>query len=279
MKLLAKTYSYIHEYTHDLLNINLPGLGFLLRQIKSDYTINFRGKKFYFNHQIADNYARVINGRFNEPETHVFIQKILNKNKNNSTTFLDIGANVGEFIIDFYDNKAINEIHAFEPQNTQFEVLERNRKMNKMSNVILNKLAVSNFIGHVTFNINENNTTASRITNKVTNGIEVPVTTLDDYLSKIMVKENLVLLIDTEGQELNIMKGGIQSIKKHKPIIIFEYNHVTKENFELREVKELLESYNVYRLNRKGKLDSNMFDIWNLVAIPQDQNLTFCFEN
>jgi hypothetical protein len=57
-----------------------------------------------------------------------------------------------------------------------------------------------------------------------------------------------------------------------KPVIIFEYNHVTKEHFKLEEVEsELGNEYRLYGLNSKGKLDNNFNNTWNLVALHSSQ--------
>lgn len=51
--------------------------------------------------------------------------------------------------------------------------------------------------------------------------IEVQVRKLDDVLTN-MEKVDLVK-IDVEGGEFDVMKGGKESLKKHKPILVFEY--------------------------------------------------------
>jgi hypothetical protein len=56
------------------------------------------------------------------------------------------------------------------------------------------------------------------------------IETLDRYCQKNSIKPDF-LKIDTEGNELNILKGGIQTIKKYKPKIIMECEarHVGRE--------------------------------------------------
>ena len=49
----------------------------------------------YFNHKIADNYGRLLNENFNEPETHIFLYKVFALPEINNIHFVDIGANMG----------------------------------------------------------------------------------------------------------------------------------------------------------------------------------------
>jgi hypothetical protein len=66
------------------------------------------------------------------------------------------------------------------------------------------------------------------------------------------------------------MKGGRNLIQKSNPLIVFEYNHVTKEHFSIEEVQsELGHNYDIYKLDKKGNLNCNLKNTWNLVAIPK----------
>lgn len=54
---------------------------------------------------------------------------------------------------------------------------------------------------------------------------EIKIKTLDSY----MFKKIDLIKIDTEGFEFEVLKGGEASIKKYKPIIIFEANFFSFE--------------------------------------------------
>ena len=268
---IIKIYSRLHEFFHEYLNINLPGLGFLLRKIDHDMLINFDGYKLFFNHKIADNYARLINSRFNEKETHVFIEKLISIF--GGIYFIEIGANVGEFLIDLAPKfNHVSGITLFEPQTEQFKALKKTIDINKFKNIDLSNYAVSDKSGYVYFNINENNTTDSGISS-IDKGVRIKSTTLNEYFDTSIFKNQVILLIDAEGAELSIFKGGLEFITKHQPIIIFEYNHVSKNFFSVEEVSLLIEKeFNIYRLRRDSYLDLDFKNTWNLVAIPNRLN-------
>jgi FkbM family methyltransferase len=45
---------------------------------------------------------------------------------------------------------------------------------------------------------------------------------LDDYLPTIGQNQNIVIKIDTEGNELSVLRGAVKTLQECKPIIIFE---------------------------------------------------------
>lgn len=85
---IVKIYARIHHFFHDYFSINIPGLGFLLRRIQKDFVFELHGKKMLFNHQIADNYGRLLRNNFNEPETHLFLDKVFANDHINNFLFL-----------------------------------------------------------------------------------------------------------------------------------------------------------------------------------------------
>ena len=64
------------------------------------------------------------------------------------------------------------------------------------------------------------------------------------------------MLIDVEGSELEVLKGGREFILRNNPLIIFEYNEVTKSVFKLEQVYELFpkNQWALFRLRKEGLL-------------------------
>ncbi|MFM7357221.1 MAG: FkbM family methyltransferase [Sediminibacterium sp.] len=261
-------YARIHHLIHEHLSFNLPGLGFLYRQLKEDFVFSFKGKKMYFNHKIADNYGRLLNENFNEPETHIFLDKVFALPEIKNIHFVDIGANIGEFLIDYSNHPKVSRVSAFEPQPEQIKVLQKNIDLNDFKKTVVIPKPVADRTKDILFNFNSKNSTASGITEDSLKGTIVHSTSIDEYFND-NIDQEFVFLIDTEGAELNIMRGGRKLIQKSNPLIIFEYNHVTREHFTVEEVQsELGNNYDIYKLNNKGDLNSILKNTWNLVAIP-----------
>jgi FkbM family methyltransferase len=271
MLLLIKIYSKAYEFFHNKLKINLPGLGFLLRTLKKDQVISFGDKKLFFNHKISDNYSMLINSRFNEKETHYFLDNVFCDNQ--FYHFIEIGGNVGEFLIDYSDRINIKQVTVFEPQFEQLIALQKTIELNNFEKVNLIDKAVSDYDGVINFKINTNNTTASSIEKESNEGTSIACIKIDSYFKKYDSDINHVFLIDAEGAELDIIKGGAKFIKKHLPLIIFEYNHVSKKFFSLDEIiDELGNEYFIKRLRQDGLLDNDFHRTWNIVAIPNNRN-------
>ena len=270
MKYFIKFYAKLYELFHKYLSINLPGLGFLYRLLKKDDFFIIKGKKLFFSHKISDNYGMLINGNFNEKETHIFLDKVFENTKINNFHFVDIGGNIGEFVLDYSDHERVKNLTVFEPQPEQSNAIKETIKANDFKKTVLIEKPVSNEPKLVNFNINITNSTASGIIEKDDNGTLLLSTTLDQvFLNNL--SDTFVLLIDIEGQELNAIKGGEKVIKNTSPLIIFEYNHVTNLYFKIKDVQDQLgDDYKIYRLNRNGRLDLNFKNIWNLVAVPKN---------
>jgi FkbM family methyltransferase len=196
----TKIYAGLQEIFHQKFKVNIPGLGFLLRMQKKDRTIYVNGKKMFFNHKIADNYARLINGRFNEPETHLFIDLLLDSFPESSVLFIEVGANIGEFMIDFAGNKKVSSSLFFEPQPEQSFALQKTKEFNEFDKAEIIKKAVTGINGEVKFSLRLNNSSdAGIIADDESDSFKVDAVTLDTVLEDKGQKS--ILLIDAEGEE------------------------------------------------------------------------------
>jgi FkbM family methyltransferase len=270
---IVKIYARIHHFIHDYFSINIPGLGFLLRKIQKDFVFELHGKKMLFNHQIADNYGRLLCNNFNEPETHLFLDKVFANEHN--FHFVDIGANIGEFLLDYSDHRNLVKLTAFEPQPEQNKVLQQSILLNNFIKTTVVAKPVAEATKEILFNFNSKNSTASGITNDTGIGTKLLSTSIDEYFTDNS-SEKFVFLIDTEGAELDIMKGGRKLIQQSQPLIIFEYNHVTEKHFSLEEVRtELGPTYSIFQLEQSGELSKRFKKIWNLVAIPNNDTFKY----
>ena len=164
-----------------------------------------------------------------EPNSKDVIELAINELvKIHSPTLIDVGACTGSYALLPLLIKTLS-VHSFEPSKA-FEVLDLNIKTNGVPNVILNKLAVSNFNGESTFNevISDNDSCIALSMlgglpawHKKTKQFIVDVINLDDYCKNIKVD---FIKIDVEGNELNVVLGAIKTITRDKPIVMFEYS-------------------------------------------------------
>lgn len=263
---IAKLYSFFYRIAQDHFGINLRGIGWLMRKIPSDDILQMDGVKMCFDHTIANCYIRLISGSYNEPETHSFVKAIVS-GISFRIMFVDVGANIGEMITDFARLPQIEKIFAFEPNPRCVAVCKENIRLNDYKNITLIP-KVANDDGHdVLFHLSDAAPVISSFVEQSSSHSErVAATTLDAELCSEELPA--IVLIDVEGAEALVMKGGRSYIGHSMPLIIFEYHEVTRKHFSLDDVRGILGlHYHLYRLRRDGMIDDRLDRTWNCIAV------------
>jgi FkbM family methyltransferase len=265
--LIAKIYDNIYGLFKSVLKRNMRGIGFLLRKVKNDHVLDLDGQQLYFNHKVAGCYVRLINGNYTEVETHVFLKRII-AGITKEIYFIDVGANVGEMILDVARYQKVKIIYAFEPHLECAKACKISAILNGFDHkvVVLQKI-LSKDTNPIAFDFNIISPNASAITgSNDKKGVVVYPSTLDNELPDTI--EHAMLLIDVEGAEPHVLKGGKHFIQKKLPLIIFEYNDLSKKYFTLDDIRNILGTdYNIYRLRQDGYLDRDYVNTWNCVAV------------
>lgn len=270
---LSKLYSRLYGFLKDNFNIHIRGLGFILRNVKSDRQLLVNGRPLYFAHEMAEAYARPLHGKWNEPETHKLIAHVMDKLK---VTFVEVGANIGEILIDIAAHPNCDKAIAFEPNPDAITVINKNIELNLLSNcTVINKA-----LGHVKtsqrMSFGSHSPTASLLYTEflMSTGVDVEVSTLDSEINaSAHPVSDIILLIDVEGYELNVIRGAWDLISVSKPLIIFEYHQETRKVFGLAKMQdELGDAYQIYRVRKDAMLDSDVENAWNCVAIPRNSH-------
>jgi FkbM family methyltransferase len=155
---------------------------------------------------------------------------------NNNYNIIDIGAQSGLYSL-FAKYLPLSTFYSFEPFPDTFKLLNDNLIINEITNVNTYNLAISDKTGFCKLNtsishnglhtLGENPLRFSDI-----KSIDVTSTTLDDFFNDIYVH---YIKIDTEGYEYYILKGGLNIIKKYKPIIQLEYNIINMKQCNVSE--------------------------------------------
>lgn len=271
--IIAKIFIYLHQIIHVISGYKIPGLGFIQRQIIKDHIIPFKGKKIFFNHQVQGSYDLMLIGRSNEPETHLFFSKIL-KDSKKEYSFIDVGASVGEMVFGISIYPVVKEIYAFEPRKECTIAMEKSKELNNENRLTIIHKAVGAEQGKVTFYSNSSGSGSGIYQDERFSEERemVEQTTLDTALPREMM--NPILLIDVEGYEPMVIKGGLEFIKNNSPIIIFEYNEVSKKKYRIKEIQQLLgDEYTIYRLRSDGNLDFDIENAWNCVGIKNNREI------
>ena len=168
-----------------------------------------------------------------------------------------VGANTGSEIANFYNSKA-NQVTLIEPLPTAFSELEsRVHLLGQGARTVLHNVAVGSFRGNVSIFPADNNGESSSILRpkvhselnpeiKFGEPFTVPQLTLSDLLSPEQIPNFWIL--DTQGVELEVLKGGREFLNKVDYLFI-EVNR--DENYEacaqVEELDEFLIDYGFHR--------------------------------
>lgn len=132
---------------------------------------------------------------------------------------LDIGSRDGRESMKFRSISPESRIIAFEANPYNYESMLNDIKLNGSDVVIVNK-AVSNHTGNIDFfrieTDEEWKSGASSIFSRTSDNdnekIEIPVITLDEYLSGISDKGKIAMWIDVEGAAFNVLDGARETM-------------------------------------------------------------------
>ncbi|MEZ5046735.1 MAG: FkbM family methyltransferase [Chitinophagaceae bacterium] len=147
---------------------------------------------------------------------------------------IDVGCHKGEILDIFIQYAPLGKHYGFEPIPTLFENLLKKYK-GSTSNIY--NIALSNAIGKATFNYVVSNPAYSGLIkrkydnrNEIDQEIMVETNRLDTIIPLDLPID--VIKIDVEGGELLVLEGAMQTIKKYKPIIIFEHGKGASEFYD-----------------------------------------------
>jgi len=201
-----------------------------------------------------------------EKDTILFSQKYLAT----GDLVIDIGANIGYFTVIFSSIVGdTGEVHAFEPSQREYFHLCKNIKDNKINNVFLNQLAVSNQNGYAKMNVLDDDffgayNSISDITHQKVNQESVHKETIrtirvDTYLSLFPNRNLSLIKIDVEGLEFQVVEG-MQAllISENSPCLIIEVCEDTHQD-EKNSVQALLDylrnlNYDLFSPDEEGNL-------------------------
>lgn len=153
-----------------------------------------------------------------EPQT----TKLLLHFSKNAKNVIIAGAYFGDQAIPVANNiKESGVCHTFEPNKNNSDLIVENAKLNGLTNVLINNLALWNRSGEKLVFEGED-ALASTVTAADTAEKILHTITIDDYVAENNVGEVNLLMIDVEGSEIKVLEGAKAMLQKHKPVVVFE---------------------------------------------------------
>lgn len=240
------------------------------------------GKSMLFHANPTSNLLRVLFWRgiegFEFAPYKVFV-----KLAKRSDLFFDIGANIGYYslVAKIFNPKI--KVHGFEPLPSANKYFKINVELNKLNDIDVHEVALTNFNGTARFFSNLNprfpnekdhlygdNSLNSEATGNIKKiEFDVRTQTLDSFVSEKLESSQKIDLIklDTEGTENLVLEGAYNVLSHHRPIIMCE----VIKGFIERELEKILldHQYKFYEVNYSGlkevttlKVDSGKLDFF-----------------
>lgn len=173
----------------------------------------------------------IANGIF-EKEVVDLAAKYIRKN----TAVLDIGSNFGQMSILFSQMTGESgKVYSFDADSFIFEILKKNIEINNRKNIFPTFGAVHNKSGEELFfpqqdfvefqtygayGIDYNSSKGRKVTSITIDSLNIP-------------EEISFMKIDIQGGDLQAMQGAVETIKKNRMPIIFEYEYHFEDKFKL----------------------------------------------
>jgi FkbM family methyltransferase len=159
----------------------------------------------------------------------------------------DIGAHIGLVSLPLSTVVAENgTVYAFEPATANRNFLEEHLTLNRIDNVkIVSELIGDTELDTVQFFESSDdsgmNTIAETGSRRGYGATQKRQITLDNFCKENDLKPH-VIKIDTEGAEVGILKGAIQTLRTHQPTIYLSVHprHITELGSSLEELEQLL---------------------------------------
>lgn len=243
----------------------------------------YNGLKFVIYPNSDLGRAFFISGTY-EPNSLLVVKNALTEN----SVFFDIGANAGVFTLaasQWVGPKGL--VVAFEPSAREYQLLEENVTLNQLSNVRLEKLAISNTNGSALLNIatqrhNGQNTLCREFAYEgVDSGTAetVSIRTLDQYISEKEISRLDLIKLDIEGAEYNALLGAKNILTMLRPILIFEIvkSALQKNGIDIAEIEAFLDSlgYKTFSIDEATArlVPKCLFEMkdGNAVAMPSEK--------
>lgn len=173
------------------------------------------------------------------------IKYLINNTKKNDVV-VDIGCHKGGYL--YWMQKRVGKkgkVYAFEPQEKLFNYLNKTVKLLNYTNVTIEQMGVSSQVGESNFYVpktGKGDSPGARIdflNNETYNKHHIKTTTLDHYFFDAQIFPDLIK-IDVEGHEKQVLLGGLQLLKMHKPKILMECENRHIKDGNVFDVFEIL---------------------------------------
>ncbi len=200
-------------------------------------------------------------------------EKLYNLIKNGYTV-LDIGANIGETLLNFAKVNQAGKNIGFEPVPYIYDRLKMNIALNNFSNIETNNIALSDKNEMLSFSPpKDQNSGGVRMRkeadkSKYNANQEVEAFTLDNFLAKRPDLSKIDFIkMDIEGFEFNVLKGATATLSQQRAILFIEVDDqmLKQQNASASELVKFISEYNyqIENADNGQRLSANSSELTN----------------
>lgn len=207
------------------------------------FTCKFFGLNYEGNLNNNIEFSIFYYGAFEKPLLFFLRDTLSNLNENPASKdngcFCDIGANIGQHSL--YMSQFAANVQAFEPFDGVSANLEHQIALNKIKNIQLHKVGLSDSTEKLTFYAptGSNQGIGSFDANTVSKGNtplgELALIKGDELFSNLAIEKIDLMKIDVEGFEKRTLTGLKETLANHRPIVVCEVSYNAELSFESRE--------------------------------------------
>ncbi|MBN2570220.1 MAG: FkbM family methyltransferase [Deltaproteobacteria bacterium] len=220
---------------------------------------------------------------YEEPERK-FVARVVK----DGMVFFDVGANLGIYTLIAAKRVGLSgSVHSFEPSPVECSKLSRNIRFNRLTNVVINQVAVGDLNKEITLKMYADGWGAY---NTIGHAVEVDApfseiavkqVTLDTYIHDREIKRVDFIKIDVEGAEQKVFHGGGTLVwPRLRPIVMVEFSdrRTGPLGYQARELWSWLAGFN-YRWFQINQSDGGLspaemkqqYSYDNLVGVPDEK--------
>lgn len=171
----------------------------------------------------------------------------------------DVGAHAGMsayFLAQMVGQEG--KVYAFEPDETNFEYLQRNLEMHQLSNVVPVKAALSDKTGTAMFSMDGTmgaGLSDFRSYGSTRKNVEVQTLGLPDACDRLGAVPSYIKA-DIEGAELTVVESSLEFLKSHPIHLVFESNHIVNGELTSGPLDRMLNQagYRAWSSDKYGQL-------------------------
>ena len=204
----------------------------------------------------------------------------LEKHLKSGDTFIDVGANQGEYSL-WAGRKVGNSgrVISFEPMKDLFTQLKENFDLNQNLKKVFTpvQICLSNESGELVLytkpGLNEGTNTIFGSDEFTIPLGKIKLETLDSQVNHLGIQKLNMMKIDVEGAELQVLKGGEETLKKFKPKLLIDINKDACKSggYEAEDILNFLTQfgYTFYKIGLRGKLSpiTVLTEFCNILAV------------